>query len=269
MKRFGKIAIMLTALLSLAACSQPQRTGIVAHRGFWNCEEAGYAKNSIASLRCAQEAGFWGSEIDVHITADDVLVVNHDDDFDGIPIQTNTFDTFKDVRLKNGEPVPTFEMYLEQVEKCPTTVLVCELKPQYAVDREDRLVELAVEQLKARDLFKPERVIFISFSWHICEVIAEKYPEFTNQYLESDKTPAEVHAAGINGIDYDHDVLAENPTWVKEAHDLGMTTNAWTPTDDEDQVRMLSQGITFITTDKPLRAREIFKELGIVEVVNE
>ena len=32
-------------------------TRIVAHRGFWNCEEAGYAKNSIASLKCAQQAG--------------------------------------------------------------------------------------------------------------------------------------------------------------------------------------------------------------------
>ncbi len=266
MKRFGKIAIMLTALLSLAACSQPQKTGIVAHRGFWNCEEAGYAKNSIASLKCAQEAGFWGSEIDVRMTKDEALLVYHDEDIDGKLIEEYPYSEFQDVRLKNGEPIPTLEQILQQMNDGKEIVLVCELKPHSTPELEDRFLELAFEQLEKYNLLDPSKVIFISFSFHICEVIAEKYPEFTNQYLESDKTPAEVHAAGINGIDYDHDVLAENPTWAQEAHDLGMTTNAWTPTDEEDQRRMLAQGLRFITTDDPLLSRVIFEDLGIQEV---
>ena len=65
-------------------------TGIVAHRGFWNCEEAGYAKNSIASLRCAQQAGVWGSEFDVNMTADSVLIVFHDSSIDGKKIEAYT-----------------------------------------------------------------------------------------------------------------------------------------------------------------------------------
>ena len=35
--------------------------GIVAHRGYWNCEAGGFARNSIAALKAAQDAGFWGS----------------------------------------------------------------------------------------------------------------------------------------------------------------------------------------------------------------
>ena len=52
------------------------KVGIVAHRGFWNCEEAGYAQNSVAALRQAQLAGFWGSEFDVQLTADTIVVVD-------------------------------------------------------------------------------------------------------------------------------------------------------------------------------------------------
>ena len=60
-------------ILSSVSCANTTTTsslpehkvGIVAHRGFWNCEEAGYAQNSVAALRQAQLAGFWGSEFDV------------------------------------------------------------------------------------------------------------------------------------------------------------------------------------------------------------
>lgn len=54
----------------LTACTFRPEIAIVAHRGFWNCDEAGMAKNSIASLAMAQKNGFWGSEFDVNMTAD-------------------------------------------------------------------------------------------------------------------------------------------------------------------------------------------------------
>lgn len=73
-------------ILSSVSCANTTTTssllehkvGIVAHRGFWNCEEAGYAQNSVAALRQAQLAGFWGSEFDVQLTADTIVVSNHD-----------------------------------------------------------------------------------------------------------------------------------------------------------------------------------------------
>ena len=71
-------------ILSSVSCANTTTTsslpehkvGIVAHRGFWNCEEAGYAQNSVAALRQAQLAGFWGSEFDVQLTADTIVVVD-------------------------------------------------------------------------------------------------------------------------------------------------------------------------------------------------
>ena len=145
---------------------------IVAHRGYWNCEGAGYAKNSLAALKCAQEAGFWGSEFDVNMTSDSVLLVFHDSKIDGKKIEKHPYEDFKYYRLKNGEPIPTLDQYLEQGKKHPETVLVYELKKHSSKEIENTFVDLSIEKLKEHDLLDPSKVIFISFSYHICRTLA-------------------------------------------------------------------------------------------------
>ena len=263
MKRISKIMAIVLAALVLVPAAQAQKkekVGIVAHRGFWNCEEAGYAKNSIAALRCAQEAGCWGSEFDVNMTADGELIVFHDGSVEGKSIEKNPYSAFTYYRLKNGEPIPTLDQYLEQAKKYPKTVLVFELKPHSTPQVEDKFIELSVKKLKEHKLFDPKRVIFISFSFHMCEVIAQKYPQFTVQYLGGNKSPKEVREKGINGIDYHHGSLKKNPTWTKEAKDLKMTRNAWTVNDKKIMGEMYKMGIDFITTDNPLDARKVLEE---------
>ena len=86
MKKIVKVAAV-GALVALAASCAPQKIAVTAHRGFWNCEEAGYAENSIKSLELAQQNGLWGSEFDVHITSDLVMLVHHDPDIDEMRIK--------------------------------------------------------------------------------------------------------------------------------------------------------------------------------------
>ncbi len=274
MNTLNKISLILLASMTLISCgsakkaasdSQP-KSAIVAHRGFWNCEEAGFAKNSIAALRCAQEAGFWGSEFDVNMTSDGVLIVYHDGDVEGKKIEKHPYSEFKDFKIKNGETIPTIDQFLEQGKKYPETMLVYELKPHSCDEVEDRFVEITIEKLKEHKLLNPKRVMFISFSFHMCEVLAEKLPEFTVQYLGGEKSPAKVKEAGINGIDYNHKVFAINKKWVEEAHALGMTTNAWTVNKEEAMKNMFELGVNYLTTDYPLVARDLMKELNIKEV---
>ena len=71
MKKF--ILVMMAAVMMVPAALAQERAKshkvqIVAHRGYWNCEEGQNAKNSIASLAAAQKYGFWGSEFDVNMT---------------------------------------------------------------------------------------------------------------------------------------------------------------------------------------------------------
>lgn len=147
MKKIVKVAAV-GALVALAASCAPQKIAVTAHRGFWNCEEAGYAENSIKSLELAQQNGLWGSEFDVHITSDLVMLVHHDPDIDGMRIWNHDYADFKDCRLKNGEKIPTLDEYLAQGEKSKKTVLVFELKKQIDKAHEDYMVDQSVKALK-------------------------------------------------------------------------------------------------------------------------
>lgn len=228
---------------------------IVAHRGYWNCEEAGYTKNSIASLRCAQEHGFWGSEFDVNITSDSVLVIYHDKAIKGKRLSKHPYEKFKDFRLANGEPLPTIDDYLEQAKKSETTVLIYEMKAQNSEELEELIVSLSIKKLKEYDLLHPNRVAFVSFSIGICEKLATLLPEFSVQFLGL-RSPAFLSALGINGVDYNHNLLSVHPNWFKQARERNMTINVWTINNDHLMTKFIDLGVDFITTDYPLRAQE-------------
>ena len=241
-------------------------TGIVAHRGFWNCEEAGYAKNSLAALKCAQEAGFWGSEFDVNMTADSILLVFHDNKIDGKRIEKHPHEEFGYYRLANGEPIPTIDQYLEQGKKHPETMLVYELKAHSCNEVEDLFVDITIEKLKEHGLLDPSKVMFISFSHHICKRLADRLPDFAVQYLTGDRSPQKLRSEGINGIDYHYNILSINRKWIDKARRLGMSTNAWTVNKEDIMKEMLELKVDMLTTDYPLVARELMNRTGNKEL---
>ena len=277
MKHISRILILAAAVVAAASCSsakklttanydfpsadQGGKTAIVAHRGFWKSEAGGMSENSIASLKAAQDNGFWGSECDVHITADDIVIVNHDGTIGGKKIATHNYEDFAQDLLPNGEKRPTLDEYLVQAAKSRGTKLIIELKPQAKEEREDLLVEKVIAALKDHKLYDPERVLFISFSRHICEVIAAGHPQFINQFLSSeftkDENPANYAARGINGVDYHFKMFVLHPAWVKTAHQLGMSVNAWTVNGKKDIQEMINLGLDAITTNEPLLTREL------------
>ena len=233
---------------------------IVAHRGYWNCEAGGFARNSVASLRAAQEAGFWGSEFDVNMTADSVLLVFHDSSLDGKRIDQNPYSAFAEHRLENGEPIPTLEQYLEQAQKCATTTLVFEMKQHSTPQIEDGAIRKSVALLKKYGLLSPDRVIFISFSLHACRELARLCPGFTVQYLGANLWPSEVLENGLNGIDMNYGAYMENARYHDEARACGMSVNVWTVNNPDDMRKAIDTGIDQLTTDEPMKAREVLGE---------
>lgn len=257
---FAAIAL----LAAVASCAPKQEVAIVAHRGFWKSEAAGKAHNSIASLSEAQRFGFWGSEFDVNMTKDGQLLVFHDGQVDGMPFIEHDAADFAEIRLTNGEPIPTLDQYLDQFAKDKKCHLVFELKTHPA-EFEETAVDKCIAALKAHGLFDPKQVMFISFSRQECIYFAQKCPGFTVQYLESDLTPDEVKADGISGIDLHYKTFYEHPEWVEQAHKNGMSVNAWTVNKEEDMRKMIEMGVDFITTNEPERARALLKEMGVKE----
>ena len=258
-----KRLILLAALsLVVAGCNpdgKATKIAIVAHRGFWNCEEAAFSENSIAALRMAQEKHFWGAEFDLQLSADDTVMVNHDPRIRGMKIASHPYSDFIECYLPNGERRPTLNEYLDQGAKCKTTMLVIEFKAQDTEEREDRLVDLTLEALKAHGLYSPDRAMFISFSLHICKRLVAEAPEFANQYLAGDLFPEELKDLGINGWDYHFRVVDGHRDWVSRSRNLGLSTNVWTVNKAPMIRDMIELGVDAVTTNEPLLVRSLLK----------
>lgn len=247
MKTRNLLMACACALFTLAGQAQTQ---VIAHRGFWKAE--GSAQNSVAGLKKAAEAKVYGSEFDVQLTADGVVVVNHDDAIDGLVIGETAYDKLKDLKLKNGEKLPTLADYLEAGKKLPDVQLILEIKPHKTKAQEDQIAETTVKMVKEYGLEK--QVEYISFSMNICEQLARLTPKSGIAYLKSDIAPKDVKAKGANGIDYHYKAFEKHPEWVKEAHELGMKVNVWTVNNEKDMKKMIDLNVDYITTDQPLEA---------------
>lgn len=221
---------------------------VIAHRGAWKVSNK--PQNSIASLKEALRLGCEASEFDVWMTADNVLVVNHDPDFLGIPIETSKYKDLLKKKLPNGERIPTVEAYLKEGIKQSKTRLVFEIKSsEISKERSLILAEKSVELVKA--IGAEKWVDYISFDYDVCKKVMEKDPYARVSYLEGDKAPEELAEDGLWGLDYHGEILKANPHWIKEAQALGLTVNVWTINEKEDLLWFLEQGVDFITTDEP------------------
>lgn len=229
------------------------KTRIVAHRGYWDTE--GSAQNSIASLRKAAEAKVYGSECDVHITADSVIVVNHDPKIGQLVIADNTYADLRKQLLGNGEEVSTLEQYLTELKKYPEMQLILEIKKQLLQRDENRLTRKTVEMVNRMGLQK--QVEYISFSPAACALVRQLDDKATIYYIGGTLTPDEVKRLGYQGIDYSYKILFKHPEWIREAHELGLKVNGWTPDEEKIIKKLIDMEVDYITTDKPVEANRL------------
>ncbi|CAL1518644.1 glycerophosphodiester phosphodiesterase family protein [Chitinophaga sp. MM2321] len=223
-------------------------TKVIAHRGAWKAQHL--PENSLASLRHAGEIGCYGSEFDIHITKDDIIVVNHDNEYYGLTIATSTYQELLAKKHSNGESIPTLEEYLKEGMKHKKTRLVCEIKTSTGgKERTKKLVEMTVAIVKKAKARK--QVDYITFDLEGGKLLAKLAPKNEVAYLTGDLTPAEAKAAGFNGIDYHYNVYVKNPGWIEEAKKLGLSVNVWTVNTEDIMQKFIQQKVDFITTNEP------------------
>ncbi|GGF38740.1 glycerophosphoryl diester phosphodiesterase [Echinicola rosea] len=221
---------------------------IIAHRGAW--KNLDLPQNSLASLERAVELGCEGSEFDVWMTADSVLVVNHDADFEGLIIEESTYEQLLSKKHNNGESIATVEEYLKKGMEQTTTKLIFEIKPsKISTERSEYIAEKSVRTVQ--DLNAEKWVDYITFSYEGGLRAIALDPTANVAYLSGDKSPAALKDAGFFGFDYNIKLLRQKPEWIKEAQALGLTVNAWTVNNKEDMQWLLQQNVDFITTDEP------------------
>ena len=250
-----KFVISMLCMLVFCGYMQAQHTQVIAHRGFWDVD--GSAQNSVASLVKADSIACYGSEFDVWLTSDKRLVVNHDDAFKGVVLQDATEKECTALTLANGETLPTLRQCLVAAQGLKTR-LVLELKSHKTAEQETCAVESIVEMVK--ELGLEDRMEYISFSLHATKEFIRLAPQGTPiYYLNGDLAPVELKALGCAGADYRLTVFREHPEWIKECHALGMKVNVWTVNDAADMRWLMSLGVDYITTDKPLLLQSLLR----------
>lgn len=250
--------MMVALLLTVSQGIQAQHvTRAVAHRGYWTCE--GSAQNSLTSLQKAYEAGCWGSELDIWLTADGQLVVNHDaHTLDGLDIEKTDSKQLLESKLKNGETLPSLEAYLDAGKSLTPMMLVLELKTQSTPERNIELARKVVDMVKDKGM--EDQVEYIAFSNQVGTELIRLAPEARVAYLNGDKTPAELKELGYTGLDYAVGVLKKNDRWIDEAHKLGLTVNVWTVNKAEDLQYFIDHKADYITTNEPALLLDMLKK---------
>ncbi|KEY19241.1 glycerophosphodiester phosphodiesterase [Kaistella antarctica] len=246
--RATKVGFACFCCFLFQMCTMQVKPQLIAHRGYWQTNPP-TVQNSIQALDNAQNLKIYGTEFDVQMSKDGVLIINHDEHHFDMGISETNFEELINQKLKNGENIPTLKEYLEKGKKKPSLKLFVELKPANSTEKENELVYKTIQTVK--DLNLESQTEFISFSLNICERIKELEPTFKVHYLNGDLSPSEIKAKKLDGIDYHYSVFLNNPTWISEAKTFGLKTNSWTVNDVETFEKLTKQGIDFVTTDIP------------------
>lgn len=244
-------------IMSMVTVTYAQQTKIVAHRGAW--KNTNVPQNSIAALQEAIKAKYWGSEFDVCLTKDDVLIVNHDNDYKGIDVATNDYTTLSQRELSNGEKLPTAEEYMRAGIKQKKTKMVYEIKTsKLGLERTLKATELSYNLVK--DLKALNQTVFIAFSYDACLHLRKLDKKVKIQYLGSDKTPQELFKNGIYDIDFNYNVFKNNPKYIHQAKANKMKINVWTVNDKATMEYFIDKKVDFITTDEPELLQQILNK---------
>jgi beta-glucanase (GH16 family)/glycerophosphoryl diester phosphodiesterase len=257
MKRFFISTFMVFIFTaSFAQKFNWNKNQVIAHRGAWKKNKL--PENSIASLNEAVRLGCYGSEFDVWMTLDKVLVVNHDPEFQGLTIEKVNYADLLTKTMSNGEKIPTLENYLLEGKKQKTTKLILEIKPSLiSKERGIELTNASVEMVKKLGML--EWIEYISFDYDYCKRVVELLPKAKVAYLRGEISAAQLKADRLTGADY-HYSFYQKDGWIENAHQLGLTVNAWTVNTAPEMQWLLAHQVEYITTNEPELLFEVLKK---------
>ncbi|MGV3504052.1 MAG: glycerophosphodiester phosphodiesterase [Adhaeribacter sp.] len=224
------------------------RNPVIAHRGAW--KNTGASENSLAALQQAVRLGCSGSEFDVHMAADSVLVVFHDHHYKKIHLEKTPSSELIKLKLDNGESLPTLEAYLKEGLKQNKTRLILEMKPSSVSP--ERGLATARKTVALVNKYRAQGwVDYISFDYDMLRQVLALNPYAKVAYLKGDKTPAEMAKDKFYGLDYNLGAMKKNPEWFEQARQHGLTVNVWTVNDEASMDWLFSNKADFIITNEP------------------
>ncbi len=224
---------------------------LTAHRGI-----TAYApENTIPSYEKAVELGFYTAECDIHLTKDNVWVLNHNSDTNGMffemgEISDLTLEELKTFTYKRGVNFWQEDLEIATLDEYLDVFVGTETRPQIEIkaDGYDMLYTV-VEAVEAKDLV--EEAIVISFDLKQLEVIHELNPEIELWYLIDGITEEEIAKAQAlsDNVWLSPNFEANDKESIQLALDAGIGVSFWTVNTVEDAKMLYDMGVRYIETD--------------------
>ncbi len=223
-----------------------------AHRGAART----HPENTLASFRAALAARADSVEFDVHLSADGVPVVIHDDAVDRTTDGTGSVASLTLAELRSldagswkgarfaGERIPTLDEVLDLLVAADRINI--ELKTPSA-----DLVDLVVAGIEGRRLH--HRVMVSSFHLDLLAASKRRLPGVWTHLFLDEPLPAgfwegEGRLVNSLGLPFEHVTKAV----VDELRSRGRATWAWTVDDPDIAVRLAESGVAAVTTNDPV-----------------
>lgn len=226
---------------------------LIAHRGFSSVAPA----NTLAAVKEAGNASFYGAEFDIRLTSDGEWVVIHNDsvksmtDSEGL-VSEMVLDEVTKLRIDNGYGLDTYPD-----EKIPTLAQALEVCNEYNI--------IPVIEIKLNDDQIPdysylaqiikdsscEKVTVISFNADALLLLKEELPEAEYWLLKTVITEEDIKFCTTNrmaGIDFNA-YKTENYEYIEDMLDVGLKVGAWTVDSTRKMEKLYDMGVTYITTN--------------------
>lgn len=235
---------------------------VIAHRGF----SAEAPENTLAAIEAAIDAGADAVEFDLRAATDGTPVLFHDATLSRTTDGSGKIDgsTVEELgRLDAGswfgdefagERVPTLEETLDVIGNRLDRIYV-EIKDVGGLENVDRIAEVAGASGSL------ERIVFIAMDWTLLDRVRASEPTAAVGYIV--RKTRELHAAlervrddPAAMIDFDKRLPLGDPSITERLMELGTPMAAWTVDDPSEAVRLVSMGVTRLTTNQVQRLLE-------------
>jgi glycerophosphoryl diester phosphodiesterase len=219
-------------------------------------------ENSMSSIRSALDKGVDAIEIDIMMTKDGVIVLNHDDDLQrtaGLPssIKDMTYEEVAEIDIGilydesfTGERIPTMEQVLKEVAE-NDTLLILDLK---SYDRTDEFTDEIVRLIEKYDAV--DQAYVQSFDYDVLQEVRAKNEEIKiGQVLF-------LSMGNLANLDIDFYTIRENmltERFIENAHQLNREVWVWTVNIERNVHEVLKYNIDGIITDYPARVQQVLE----------
>ena len=252
-----KILLVAFAFMAVNAYAQSREMTILAHRG--GCGEA--MENVISTFQKSLDAGIKAFELDVRLTKDGKIVLQHDDTLKrtaGLDksVEDMTEKELRAVTLKDGSKLAFLDEVLALFAKYDGVFVEFELKTRkysdellYGSGYIDKVVKPVLKS-KAKN----STYCFTSFDTRPLRYIREHYPASETTYITSKGcTPETIAIAkAIGATRMAAHINRTSRQAMELAHKNGLLVNLWPGKNDDSLLLAWALGADIHCTDYPV-----------------